>query len=634
MYVPTRDLSRLEPVFVPEGPWAVVVHGIGGIGKTTLLSAFVERAREDGLAVEALDCAAIEPTERGFLDWFCGVAGHPARDVAELASSLELPGTPLVLALDQYEAFRLLDTWLRKVFVPAFEGRVRLVMASRGVPLLQWSSDPVLGARFSSLRMETMADAEATGLLERAGVPENARAPILRLTHGHPLALRLAAAASAGVPSERLDELPLDRVLHELTLYYVAEIPDPDLREAVEAASTVRRVSEPILAAMLGTDRGAGNYEELSSLHFVEPRRDGLTLHDAVKEFVSRELQSRDPVRFAAYQRAAWRQMRREVRNAPVSQLWRYTADLIYLIQNPVVREAFFPSGEPAYAVEPARSDDFDAILAISARHEPPAAVALTQFWLDRVPQAFFVARNSESGVSGYYCSLDSRRVVWEDVSQDPVTRAWWQDLEEAGRPQALFLRRWLSLEHGEVPSPVQAACWLDLKRSYLELRPHLRRVYLTLQELNPYLPVALRLGFAPVPSATVTLDDASYSSAVLDFGPRSVDGLMQRLFTQELGSTDPCIDLAARQLVGPSGREDLSPLEFGVVALLVENEGDPVSRTQLLAEVWDIHHEGSSNVVDTVIAGLRRKLGNRAGCIESVRGVGYRYQGPESAPQ
>jgi hypothetical protein len=634
MYVPTRELSRLESVHVPDGPWVVVVHGIGGIGKSSLLSAFVENSRRSELAVASLDCASIEPTERGFLAWFCALAGHPEQNVEQLARSLELPRSPLVLALDHYEAFRLLDAWLRNVFVPAFSGRVRIVVASREAPLLQWSTDPVLGPHFSSLRMETLEKSEAAELLERAGVPEGARSSILRLADGHPLALRLAAAASASVSSGHLDEMPLDRVLHELTRYYLAEISEPGLRKAVEAASTVRRASEPLLAAMLGTKDAARVYEQLGELHFVEPRRDGLALHDAVKGFVSSELQSRDPVRFADYQRSAWRQMRREVRNAPVSQLWRYTADLIYLIQNPVVREAFFPSGEPAYAVEPARREDFDAVLEISARHEPSAATELTRFWLERAPHTFFVARGSDAKVAGYYCSLDSRQVEREDVMHDPITRAWWEDLEGAGRHQALFLRRWLSLEHGEAPSPVQAACWLDLKRSYLELRPHLRRVYLTLEDLAPYLPVALRLGFAPVPDATVTLGESTYSSAMLDFGPRSVNGWMQRLFTKELGATDPCIDLDARQVIGPSGREDLSPLEFGVVALLIENEGDPVSRKQLLAEVWDVHHEGSSNVVDTVVAGLRRKLGDGAGRVESVRGVGYRYQAPGSGPE
>jgi DNA-binding response OmpR family regulator len=116
------------------------------------------------------------------------------------------------------------------------------------------------------------------------------------------------------------------------------------------------------------------------------------------------------------------------------------------------------------------------------------------------------------------------------------------------------------------------------------------------------------------------------------------VDGWMRRLFAHELGESESqesaILDLKARQLVGPAGRQDLSPLEFGVMKLLIEREGDPVSREQLLAEVWNIHYDGSSNVVDTVIRALRKKLGERADSIESVRGVGYRYLAGQRAAE
>jgi hypothetical protein len=45
---------------------------------------------------------------------------------------------------------------------------------------------------------------------------------------------------------------------------------------------------------------------------------------------------------------------------------------------------------------------------------------------------------------------------------------------------RALFYRYWMTAEHGQDLSPVQAACWLDIKRTYTELRPALRRLYAT----------------------------------------------------------------------------------------------------------------------------------------------------------
>jgi two-component system alkaline phosphatase synthesis response regulator PhoP len=46
-----------------------------------------------------------------------------------------------------------------------------------------------------------------------------------------------------------------------------------------------------------------------------------------------------------------------------------------------------------------------------------------------------------------------------------------------------------------------------------------------------------------------------------------------------------------------------------------------------LLREVWGHAWTGGSNVVDVAVSGLRRKLGERAGALETVRGVGYRLQ-------
>ena len=47
-------------------------------------------------------------------------------------------------------------------------------------------------------------------------------------------------------------------------------------------------------------------------------------------------------------------------------ELWRYTADMLYLIDNPVVREAFFPTGTQPLAVEPAEPRDAPAVTAIA----------------------------------------------------------------------------------------------------------------------------------------------------------------------------------------------------------------------------------------------------------------------------
>jgi salicylate hydroxylase len=67
--------------------------------------------------------------------------------------------------------------------------------------------------------------------------------------------------------------------------------------------------------------------------------------------------------------------------------------------------------------------------------------------------------------------------------------------------------------------------------------------------------------------------------------------------------------------------------LECDLLRYLREREGRPVERATLLREVWGHAWTGGSNVVDVAVSGLRRKLGERAGALQTVRGVGYRLQ-------
>ncbi|BAW05785.1 transcriptional regulator [Nocardia seriolae] len=66
-----------------------------------------------------------------------------------------------------------------------------------------------------------------------------------------------------------------------------------------------------------------------------------------------------------------------------------------------------------------------------------------------------------------------------------------------------------------------------------------------------------------------------------------------------------------------------LTPKEFGVLELLATRAGTVVSRSELIECCWDEMAEPASNVVDVVVAQLRRKLGDPP-LIETVRGVGF----------
>jgi len=92
-------------------------------------------------------------------------------------------------------------------------------------------------------------------------------------------------------------------------------------------------------------------------------------------------------------------------------------------------------------------------------------------------------------------------------------------------------------------------------------------------------------------------------------------------------------LDVDGRELVLTSGRVNLTSLEFGVMQYLQDHPGKAVSRYDLMEAVWGYRNDTASNVVDVVVRSLRRKLGVESSVVETVRGTGYRYRMPASAP-
>jgi DNA-binding winged helix-turn-helix (wHTH) protein len=372
-------------------------------------------------------------------------------------------------------------------------------------------------------------------------------------------------------------------------------------------------------------------YERLRTLPVVKTCRDGLRVHECIQQSIAAALKSADPSRCLSYRRAAWQQLRAEVRTAAPADLWRYTADTLYLLENPVIREAFFPTGAQVYAVEPALPPDGDAILGIAGKHDTPEAVRRLQCWWTEAPHIFSVVRDMYGEIAGFYCMFDPEAVPSDLSHRDPVVANWLEHLTYNPLPatkRALFLRRWLSSEAGESPSAIQAACWLDIKGTYMRLRPDLRRVYLTLRDAAPYAPVARQLGFRMIPTADAVLDGVSYSTAMIDFGPSSVDGWLAGLVAAELRiDSEELLDVGGRELVIDGRRVALTSLEFSVMHYLHEREGKAVNRELLLRDVWENKYDVGSNVVDVVVRCLRKKLGDRANMIETVPGFGYRFR-------
>ncbi len=71
----------------------------------------------------------------------------------------------------------------------------------------------------------------------------------------------------------------------------------------------------------------------------------------------------------------------------------------------------------------------------------------------------------------------------------------------------------------------------------------------------------------------------------------------------------------------------ELTALEYRIFEDFFLNAGRIRTREELLSSVWGYQFEGYERTVDVHIARLRRKLGDAAQYLETVRGMGYRYK-------
>ncbi|MFO1144883.1 MAG: response regulator transcription factor [Amaricoccus sp.] len=96
------------------------------------------------------------------------------------------------------------------------------------------------------------------------------------------------------------------------------------------------------------------------------------------------------------------------------------------------------------------------------------------------------------------------------------------------------------------------------------------------------------------------------------------------------LRARDLEFNLLTRRVTRAGRTIDLLPRELALLEHLLRRKGRVQTRTMLLEAVWDIHFDPQTNVVETHVSRLRRKIDKAfdTELIETVRGAGYRIEG------
>ena len=492
--------------------------------------------------------------------------GSDEHDVDAIVAAARRARRTGVVALDHFEVFRLMDTWLRQVLVPALDERRagpagrsrgaggRVVRRGLGRPL------PQRGARSAGRRGGRARSSAAAG-----HEPDEARR-LNRIARGHPLALTLASAAARERPDLDArggrDDARRDRA--------DADLPRGRARSADAAGARGRLGRAPRDPAAARRDaprvRVAGRVRPPARpCRSSTVGSDGVFLHDAVREPIASFLRATDPSRHRDYRRAAWRRLRSEVRDAARRGAVALHGGHALPDREPGRARGVLPERRPAARGRAGAAEDEAAIFAIAgAPRRAGGRRAAGGLVAGRAGDVLGRPRPRRRRCGRSSSCSTARRSCRRTRDGDPVVGGWRRHLRDHPLPRgqlALGLRRWLDVDCGEGPCPAQAACWLDAKRTYMAMRPALRRMYVTVQRRRDVparwssssasgrcrsrsARAGARTPGSPRPSVS-TADD--YASVVLDFGPGSVDGWLAGLVAAELGLDDDARSTRAR---------------------------------------------------------------------------------------
>jgi DNA-binding response OmpR family regulator len=153
-----------------------------------------------------------------------------------------------------------------------------------------------------------------------------------------------------------------------------------------------------------------------------------------------------------------------------------------------------------------------------------------------------------------------------------------------------------------------------------------------TLRKSEPRTPVLLLTAKSAVEERVLGLDRGADDYLVKPFSFPELAARVRALGRR--GAEAPTrlrcgeleLDLLRHQAFAKGVRLDLTRIEFGLLAALLEAGGDPVSRRDLLRAVWNLSFDPGTNVVDVHVNRLRRKLEDAGlpALVRTVRGQGY----------
>lgn len=297
----SREMNSLEQWLADPGRELRLfsVSGIGGIGKTTLLTEMFHKAKQASLLTVWLDGQSELTTSGVFLSSLeMSLQSEYGRfrdpEVPLLPYLIaELSKQRSVLVMDNCERLDLIESWLLSSFLPRLkDAGALLVIASRNGLPLKWRTNPLWAGRIQTFPLKLFSREEIHEYLQDSDLEEAVQKEIAQKTEGLPLLLATI------VDWRRSREGDVREIPSMLSAEFLKEAASPSLYQALTVLSLLPAADQPAINLLLDEPLSASGYFELGKLSFIRSTPYGLALHHVVARLLREEHARRNPSQF------------------------------------------------------------------------------------------------------------------------------------------------------------------------------------------------------------------------------------------------------------------------------------------------------------------------------------------------
>ena len=573
-----------------DRPNVLHLHGPGGVGKTALLREIERVAGDLDRPTVWLDGKDLQVDRVALL-----VALRVPDPAATAAppSQRDLSGAfapDSVVLIDHFEVFGSVESWVYQHLVPALPADVRLVLACRRRP--PESAETLrLAVLLTDMPVRNLTAEQSEELLRRCGIPPEVDVDALvRATHGHPLALVIAADRWVGTAGSAAADAPTGDLLRHpdpaarLLRRFIDDIEEPLQREALHVAAHTRRVDRAMLRHALRVDDATADdlLQWLRDRPYAEAHPDGLGLHDVARDAIETDLRWRDP--------EAYNDLHDRVRSVIVGRLrggdpavsHRAGTDLVFLNRsNPLALALFDYDRLGTMTMRQAVREDHDRAVAITDAGEGPVRAAALADWTRSQPRSLHVMESGRE-VVGLASFVALSEATDEQRAGDPVAVAAWDAVCERRPPaKGELVLSCLAVDDLNPERLGGVSDLMAVRCLQMWAHPDLGWSIMATSRLDLYGPVWQYIGFEPLTRLT-TSDGRDVHIWARDFRRSPFDEWLEALGAREIDADGRLPHPVAAPVA--LSREDFAT--YARVALHAYHRDEVLAGSPLLASV------------------------------------------------